>query len=250
MSLDNQQNGEEIAKRYQTLYASLARQAGQVEPLSIADFDMLPFYADQALDGVDLEQTYPNFFDKLMGSSELLDAFIIRLGEVETLNLPSHKTDFGFLRPPNGIEVLTEQLSSWWQLAVTLTDNLIDDLLFGPGEPALVMRSGGMLQLDPQIISLVDEIVEVDPYELHVSLDGTLYPEDLMLELTLFLNEMDDQPLPERLSVEIRWGEIYFEKTIAPFEIVSFPKIPLTDLTGSDKRITHGIQLEISTSPT
>ena len=247
--------------KYEALYKELSKQArgGSYVP-SADDFELLEFYASEAFSGVEIDQSYPDFYSQLMRSRPLFDAFIQTLRTLEQApEAPTSAQTFtlDFLHEQNPLSVFTEAIKDWWSVAIEVSRDHLNQLFHTINTPSgnlhlsPAMRSDAELQVDPKTIQLVDQIVEdISDLTLHISLEGTLFFDTSTLECELLVTELEDHPLPADLVADFRWGAVHMQKEVDPaIGIVRFDSIPVDEITSAESQIKYGLHLEIIQNP-
>ncbi|MEM8860087.1 MAG: hypothetical protein AAGD96_17285 [Chloroflexota bacterium] len=251
------------SKKHEKLYKELSRQAlaGSYSPTA-DDFDLIDFYAAEAYNGIEIDQSYPDFYSKLMRSRPLSDAFVKQLRSIEnspeSIAAPgSSSFNLDFLHEQGPLSVYAETLKDWWTLGIEVSRKHLNELFdalnnpFGDLRPSFAMRSGAELQVDPKTVQLIDEIVnDIPELTLHVSLEGTIFFDNSTLNCELLVTEVEDNPLPSDLLVDLHWGSVHLQKEIDPeVGLVNFDGIPIQEIASVESEIKYGLHLEIIQNP-
>jgi hypothetical protein len=221
------------------------------EPALPKEVDMLSLIVSGALNGENIAQRYPSFYQRLLESAGLRQAFLDALESVEAerygelLPIPGGpRTSMDFLRrQPSAAAIEIGEERSWratWQKTLEQLQ-----AIFSPRE--LVYRADPADAEDPWFTLLRDEMT-ADSRTYDVVLDCTLSEETdgalaAFLHLAVTFTEISE-PAKFPLHANLTWGE--YQESIQVFEEgrARFPDIPLSAIFDDQgAHLRSGLQL-------
>jgi hypothetical protein len=237
------------------LLAELADVEAKDASAGMVDHEMLSLMVNRVLNGEDIAKRYPTFYRKLLGDTDLREAFLDALEAIETertnRQLPSpfgKKAELTFLGRQRTQPVLELRESHQWRTTWQTTLEQIQ-AIFSPSE--LAYRSSPGLLEDPWFPLLRDEIkIEGSTYAVALECTladiGDILSAYLNLAVTLGTNA-DKQNFP--IQANLHWGDYQESILIMEEGRARFPDIALDKvLDESQQNIRSGLTLVIETT--
>lgn len=225
------------------------------EPALPKEVDMLSLIVSGALNGENIAQRYPTFYQRLLENAGLRQAFLDALESVEAersgelLPVPGGtRTSLDFLkRQPSAAVIETGEENGWratWQKTLEQLQSL-----FSP--PELAYRADQADAEDPWFTLLRDEMT-ADGSTYDVTLDCTLSGEQdgalaTFLHLAVTFAEISEAAqFPLHASLE--WGEYRESIQVLEEGRARFPDIPLAAIFDEQgAQLRSGFQLVLET---
>ncbi len=219
------------------------------------DNEMLSLMINRVLKGEDIAKRYPTFYRKLLGDTDLRQAFLDALESIEAeqahqqLPMPEpEKAKLTFLGNQRIRPILELRESHQWRTTWQTTLEQIQ-AIFSPSK--LAYRSVPDLFEDPWFLLLRDEI-EVEGSTYAVALECTLA--DIGEALSAYLNlavtlgtTADKQNFP--IQASLHWGDYQESVLITEEGRARFPDISLDKVMDeSQQNIKSGLNLIIETA--
>lgn len=181
--------------------------------LTEEDRPMLTIAIEEALNGVDISQKYPDFYKRMLQDAVLGDLFddaveIFTLSRDPNWNpLPRPASrDLSFLKKPRSLPTIIRKAYNEWEAKFRKSvDELYLLLISANPQPVLRQRTA---DLETQWITLVQDTITVKDIVFQVLLEASQLPNSPdHLFLFLFVTTQTDQTVPWRhLHAKIEWG--------------------------------------------
>lgn len=215
--------------------------------------DMLSLVVSKALNGEDIARLYPDFYQKLLGNTELRQAFLDALESVEAERanqqapMPVAQTQLDFLTGQSISPTIEVFDKNKWRASLQRTLEQLRSI-FSP--PTMAYRADPNLIEDPWFTLLREEMI-AEGVTYDVMLDCTLSNEKeyalsafLNLAVTLESN-LVSAAFPLRAS--LHWGE-YQESVLIPdegrFRFPDIPMVSIFDEAGAQPKAGFNLTLE------
>jgi hypothetical protein len=213
---------------------------------------MLSQVVNDALEGVDITASYPDFYRKLLADTELRRAFLDALtvlsgGDSDAPELLPHEfsRDLSFLQtavsPPPTIQ---QSLPDKWRAAWHLLAEQLNQKFFPSFQPAY--RSSDLLEEASLVLLRRDFTAGDRPYDVILEAVSPLdTPEQL--QLSLLVTPLTDGPLP-KMEARLQWGDTVLTAVPDPYGRAQFSPLPLAtilDETGNNILSDLHLNLEI-----
>ncbi len=216
---------------------------------------MFSIVINDAMDGVDISERYPEFYRRMLQNPTLFQAFLEAIevleanyaGELESV--PAFEVTIPKKRPKDAGPIV-ESLGSgawvarWWQGI----DQLISIFRNFSSMPQPGFRSGwGMLE--ESATSLIRSEVTVENTNLGVQLTAawTDDPDSMHLQLMVALLDEDEDSAAFRVSslmAGIHWGKYHQRSAVNEYGKAVFPPLPLATITDdTGQEIIEDLQL-------
>jgi len=171
--------------------------------ISERETDSLSLIVDEALNGVDIRNQYPDFYASLLKSFELRSLFIETLLQLKQPPDPEversfavSRADLAFLRTPAQSSPITD-----WKITLQRTRDQLMSVFF---PPQTVLRSGGSALSEP-FYTLLRSDFKIDQTLYTLMVEGTLH-ENRDDALAIFLNVAVSQGTFHPLQATLKWG--------------------------------------------
>lgn len=228
------------------LLSHIRQLSSNSSPAGKDDLEMLSLIVDEALQGVDIEQEYPQFFAKMLRTPSLYEAFVDSLemlederdGKSEPLPFPPSR-DLSFLANLNPKRKISQPSPTSWQITFQQTIQQLQQV-FGFLTPAPLMRHD--FEEDGPIILFRDRL-ELAGRSLNLLLEGE-QPTPETLQLFVKLGNM--APLRPEIQLHLTWAGYDQQLILTPPGRYPLPPIPLATVWDESQRsFTAGLQLEL-----
>lgn len=198
---------------------------------------MLSVVIDDAMDGVDITERYPEFYRRMLQNpkmfQEFLDALeLLEADRVGTLeDVPALAVAVQEKRPKDTEpEIILNGPRAWiarWMQGVDQLSSIFMD--FGPVLQPEYRRGLGMLDEHP--MSLISSHLSVENTDLGVRLTAALSDDPDSMDLQLMVALLDDDSEAVRsnsLEASIQWGDYYQTSSIDEEGRAFFPPLPIS----------------------
>lgn len=209
--------------------AQLDRKSGQIPP---EEQEMLSLIVSRALQGENIAEQYPDYYQKLLQNADLREAFLDALTAIEAdragafLPIPRPAVELNFLQQPSIKPKINIHTGNTWSVIWQKTLEEIKTI-FSP--PDLAYRAEPDLLEEPWFTLLRDEIPVADT-TYSITLDCTLATEhenQLAVFITLAVTPNTSPAQPNfPIRAELRWGTYQHSVEIPAEGRIRFPDIP------------------------
>lgn len=208
--------------------------------LTDEDRPMLAIAIEDALNGIDISQKYPDFYKRLLQDDLLGDLFD---DAIETFTLSQDPNwnplprpasrDLSFLKKPRSLpDSIRKALNKWIVKFHKSVDEL--NLLFSTDlQPALRRRAA---DLETQWMTLIQDTSVIKDTEFQILLEASQTPDKpAHLSLFLFITTKTDQAIPwQQLHATLEWGAYNDTVAIAEQGKTQLGDIPLQEIMTAD----------------
>lgn len=249
MSRKHLSSGRTPQTGLEELLPHLQQFSSNSSPAGKDNLEMLSLIVDEALQGVDIEQEYPQFFAEMVKNEELYNTFLDALealederdGKSEPLPFPPSQ-DLSFLVRLNPSRKISQAGPTNWRITFQQTVQQLQQL-FGLLPPAPLLRHD--FEEDGPVILFRDRL-ELAGRPLNILLEGE-QPTSETLQLFVSLSNM--APLRPEIQLHLTWAGYDQYLTLTPPGRYPFPPIPLATVWDEGQRsFTAGLQLELELS--
>lgn len=222
--------------------------------LEEGDEEMLALILSDVLQGKDIKQQHPDFYQKFIAHAELREHFLdlwkateeMETGTLESLPRPPAAAKLPWLAQPT-VEHLA---NNRWRVTIQRTKRQLQNMFEAATvtEPKLAFRTHGVF-LDDIFIDLFHRDITVAGVKLSVFLQAKqplLDPKNLTLDL--WLHGVSTAYLP-KLDANLRWGNYNETVSVPNSGHTQFPKLPLTAVFNTtETEVTAELNFILSTT--
>lgn len=223
-------------------------------PVTAEDEDMLSLVVNDALQGVDIIEQYPDFYQKLLADAELRQGFLDALdllerseaGELSSLpQMPA--PDLTFLQKAVLPKPVVEQPTPGkWRVTWQVLQEQLSSLF----TPASLAYRSSYMDLEDEGTVLLRSQVEVGDAQFDVFLEAIRAVDDpAYLHLYLSATPLSDMPLPA-MEAHLQWGALQQTAVIDQYGRARFQPFPLTAVVDETKQAFRAdlqLALEVGT---
>jgi len=233
------------------------RPAAEASRYSFEEEQMLSLILSDVLNGVDITEAYPAFYQLLRANVNLRASFLEALEILEKsiagelAPLPgSPSRDLGFLQIASPAQTVEQSAEGAWRITWTQAVEQLSRLLLAPPISTGLAYRSAIDFFEEVPFTLFQSEIELDDSKVTALLEAVQSidePEFLRLALLVAIGgDLDEENRPGKLRAELQWGDYHASVPVEDDGRAVFPPVPLsTVLDEAREQVQANLQLTL-----